>query len=269
MPKQITKTIVALLIDHSAWMKLIKAETIVGLNSFLDTLEREADDLVELISPEEDDDGAAAPLCPAKLSDVRRLTAETYTPCGGRALIDECFAAIRAAENKIIRQRNNAQVVIVLHTGSDDRILADPRIEDLQRLIARRKAEGWQFLVLGVEVDPYFLARDLALDYEAAISCSGPTGAVCGMTAAAKAVSVFARGGSASVRLAIPRREMPTVQQAKANAEQELTGRAARIGGPSIRPRPSIDLSMVATLVRQFEERAPITLPSCCPCTGF
>jgi hypothetical protein len=76
----VTRTIVSFLLDRTGSMATIKDETISGFNVYLDTLEREAGDLVAFTLLQFDSRSIDTLYAGSKLSEVQRLTPETYQP---------------------------------------------------------------------------------------------------------------------------------------------------------------------------------------------
>jgi hypothetical protein len=77
MLDQPTTTIVSFLLDRTGSMAAIKDETISGFNTYLDTLERDAGDLIAFTLLQFDSQSIDTLYAGAKLSEVRRLTPET------------------------------------------------------------------------------------------------------------------------------------------------------------------------------------------------
>jgi hypothetical protein len=83
-------TIVSFLLDRTGSMETIKDETIGGFNAYLDALEREAGDLVVFTLLQFDSQSIDTLYARAKLSEVQRLTPESYQPRAYTPLIDAC-----------------------------------------------------------------------------------------------------------------------------------------------------------------------------------
>jgi len=178
-------TIVSFLLDRTGSMEAIKDETIGGFNAYLDALEAEAGDLVVFTLLQFDSQSIDTLYSGAKLSDVKRLTPETYQPRAYTPLIDACFKTIKATEETIARRRDKARVIVVFQTDGQENASREHNIEELRDLVERRKAEGWQFIFLGADMDAYETAGNFGILKEATLAYSGKR-SLRSMTAAAE-----------------------------------------------------------------------------------
>ncbi len=199
MPEQpAQKTIVCYLLDRNGWMELIKPETIASFNAFVDTLEERAGDRVEFTLMQFNEEAIETLCVSSAPTDAPRLSAETYQPNGGGALLDPFQIAIKMVEQMIIERTDNARVLLVLHV-SDDHGWCCLETVELRGVIERRRAEGWQFLLLAAEISGYSVAEFLGIETGATISFSGMAGSVSALTAAAAAAAAFANGRTARI----------------------------------------------------------------------
>jgi len=113
-------TIVSFLLDRTGSMETIKAETIGGFNAYLDALEREAGDLVAFTLLQFDSQSIDTLYSGAKLSDVERLTPETYQPRAYTPLIDACVETIKVTEETIASRRDKSRVIVVFQTDGEE-----------------------------------------------------------------------------------------------------------------------------------------------------
>jgi len=121
----------------------------------------------------------------AKLSDVERLTPETYQPRAYTPLIDACVKTIKVTEETIASRRDKARVIVVFQTDGQENASREHKIEELRELIERRNAEGWQFIFLGADIDAYETAGRFGILKESTLAYSGKQ-SLRGMTAAAE-----------------------------------------------------------------------------------
>src|SRR5262249_19970293 len=150
-----------------------------------DALEREAGDLVAFTLLQFDSQSIDILHSGAKLSEVARLTPETYQPRAYTPLIDACAKTIKATEETIARRRDKARVIVVFQTDGQENASREHKIEELSNLIERRKAEGWQFIFLRADIDAYETASNFGTLKEATLAYSGKQ-SLSGMTAAAE-----------------------------------------------------------------------------------
>jgi len=119
------KTIVTFRLDRTGSMEAIKAETLRGFNSYLDIFEREAGDLVDFTLVQFDSQSIDTLCLRAKLSEVRRLTPESYQPRAYTPLIDACFKAIKVTEDMVAQRRDEPRVIVCFQTDGDENASRD------------------------------------------------------------------------------------------------------------------------------------------------
>ena len=180
----------------------------------------------------------------AKLSDVERLTPESYQPRAYTPLIDACVKTIKATEETIATRRDKARVIVVFQTDGEENASRRHTLDELRDLIERRKAEGWQFIFLGADMNAYKTASNFGILKEATLAYSGKQ-SLGGMTAAAES------------SLGYILREEPArfSQRQKRAAGDQYTGRPNR---PNRKQWPF----RTAASVGRFP---PAILPSCTP----
>jgi hypothetical protein len=152
------RTIVSFLLDRTGSMADIKDETIGGFKAYLDALERDAGDLVEFTLLQFDSQSLDMLRVGAKLSDVERLTPETYQPRAYTPLIDACVKAIKVTEETVARRRDKRRIIVAFQTDGEENASREHTLDVLRELIERREAEGWQFIFLGADIDAYAVA---------------------------------------------------------------------------------------------------------------
>jgi hypothetical protein len=180
-------------------MDAIKAETIGGFNAYLDALESAAGDLVAFTMLQFDSQSIDVLCQGVDLADVQRLTPETYQPRAYTPLIDACFETIKRTEETVAQRRDQPKVIVVFQTDGDENASRKHTLDELRHLIERRKAEGWQFVFLGADIDAYATARSFGILEETAVSYSGKHSAIV-LREAANVFGDFATGRSRRVR---------------------------------------------------------------------
>jgi hypothetical protein len=166
-------TLVTFLLDRTGSMDGIKTETIGGFNAYLDTLEREAGDIVEFTLLQFDSQSIDKLHVGAKLAGVARLTAETYQPRAYTPLIDACYETIKVTEELVARRKDRPRVIVVFQTDGEENASREHSLDELRDLIARRKAEDWLFVFLGADIDAYAMASGLGILREETLAYAG------------------------------------------------------------------------------------------------
>jgi hypothetical protein len=163
-------TLVTFLLDRTGSMQAIKADTIGGFNAYLDTLEREAGDLVEFTMLQFDSQSIDTLYAGARLSTVERLTDDTYQPRASTPLIDACVEAIKTTEELVAQRKDRSRVIVVFQTDGEENASRRHQLADLVDLIKRRSDEGWKFVFLGANIDAYKTARAFGIADEATVA---------------------------------------------------------------------------------------------------
>lgn len=157
---------VTFLLDKSGSMNSLKRETIRAFNDYLDELRPNPDVVCSLhqfpdeegygrgvITTYEDQPSALAPA----------LTDQNFIPLGGTPL----FLSITHVLTKLYRKAPLARhVVVILTDGQDTGGHEGPAKE----LIRMRRAEGWQILFLGADINIDNMARLLGIDPKQSLS---------------------------------------------------------------------------------------------------
>ena len=165
--------LVTFLLDRTGSMDAIKTETIGGFTAYLDTLEREAGDLIEFTLMQFDSVSIDKLHVGVKLADVKRLTAETYQPRAYTPLVDACYETIKVTEELVVLRKDRPRVVIVFQTDGAENASREHSLDELRDLIALRKAEDWQFVFLGADIDAYATASSLGILREETLAYAG------------------------------------------------------------------------------------------------
>jgi hypothetical protein len=164
-----TTTLVTFLLDRTGSMRAIKSETIGGFNGYLDMLERDVGDLIEFSLLQFDSVSIDTLYAGAGLSNVARLTDETYQPRAYTPLIDACVEAIKTTEELVARRKDRPHVVVVFQTDGEENASRRHQFVDLVDMIRRHTDEGWQFVFLGANIDAYKTARAFGIADEATL----------------------------------------------------------------------------------------------------
>jgi hypothetical protein len=218
----VTRTIVSFLLDRTGSMAAIKDETIGGFNAYLDTLESEVGDLIEFTLLQFDSQSIDTLCVGAKLSDVKRLTPETYQPRAYTPLIDACIKTIKATEETIARRRDKLRVIVAFQTDGEENASREHTLDKLRDLINRRKAEGWQFIFLGADINAYAVAHSFGILKESTVAYSGKRTAIT-LRETASAFADFAQGRARRIRFTAAQKRAAGDRCAGANQDGNLS----------------------------------------------
>lgn len=157
---------VTFLLDKSGSMNGLKRETIRAFNDYLDELRPNPDVICSLHQfPDEDGYGRGVITTyedqPSALAPA--LTDENFRPCGGTPL----FLSITNILTRLYRKAPLARHVVVILTDGADTSGGEAPARELIRM---RRAEGWQILFLGANIDIAHMASLLGIDPKQSLS---------------------------------------------------------------------------------------------------
>jgi len=231
------KTLVTLLLDRSASMQEIKAETVTAINAWLAELRKSSDDmrfsLVQFDYHQGDVVKAShAPVgaVPASswiggtkqapfgrgfmaggamemqlektyeaisVKEVPDLTMDMFRPRGGTPLIDAAFATIRAIETSIAG-RDDIKVVLAIQTDGKEMHSTENTWESLKSLVTEKEAAGWEILFMGAGIDAYAEAAKMGVSRGKTLSYGKDMGATRAAFATTAEKTVLYSAGAAS-----------------------------------------------------------------------
>ena len=70
---------------------------------------------------------------------------------------------IRTTEELVAQRKDRPRVVVVFQTDGAENASREHSLDGLRDLIARRRAEDWQFVFLGADIDAYATASSLGI----------------------------------------------------------------------------------------------------------
>ena len=156
MPKN--TTFVSFLLDETGSMESVHAKTVDGFNSYVETLQKDAADMVfsfvSFNSNETNQRYIAEPL-----DAVAPLSHAAYCPDAMTPLIDASVKIIKATDDAVTQRGDNPNVVIVILTDGHENCSVEYDAADLAALIKEKTALGWQFVFLGADLDAFSAAR--------------------------------------------------------------------------------------------------------------
>jgi uncharacterized protein YegL len=189
------KTSVTFLLDRSGSMAAIKADTIGGFNTYLQTLKQDAEDIfftfLTFDSQSVDKIHVNMPV-----ADAQELSDANFQPRGSTPLIDAAYKTIKAVEKSL--NGSPAKVVICIQTDGEENASTEYTMAELNALIKEKHDLGWQFNFMGASVDAYAQAQQMGIPQMRAMSyMSMDAGATqSAFQAAASNARLYASGSS-------------------------------------------------------------------------
>ena len=149
------KKLVTFLLDESYSMMSIASQTLEGMNSYINGLREEKNDIIfNLVSF--NSFGVTKRIVDESVKNVKDLTSDNYKPDGGTPLIDAAYKTIEATERAAQKYDHAVDVIIVIQTDGQENQSSQYNAEQLRGLINRMQQKyDWQFVFMGAGIDAY------------------------------------------------------------------------------------------------------------------
>jgi hypothetical protein len=155
-------TFVSFLLDETGSMEPIKDDTLGGLNTYVEKLQRSGGDILfSLVSF--NSNRTLKRYVAEPIHEVRPLTAGDYQPSAMTPLIDASVKIIKATAEAVAKRKDDPAVVIVLQTDGEENVSVEYSAADLALLVKEKEQVGWQFVFLGAGLDAFAAARQAGL----------------------------------------------------------------------------------------------------------
>lgn len=182
------------LIDESGSMAHNQAAVIGGFNELIGSLSaKESETRVRASLAMFDLHGDSKPVrvkfADIPLEEVRPLTDSDYSPRGVTPLNDAVVKTIRAIGKRV---RKGERVMLVILTDGLENA-SETSTAEVRRLIAKREAEGWEFIYLGANHDVWAESQKIGLAKKGKAMAweASPAGASAAMRMTADRVAIF------------------------------------------------------------------------------
>lgn len=186
-------TEIALVLDRSGSMDMVKNDTVGSFNTFIEDQKKvpgkvaftlvQFDDVYEIVHDGKD------------LQDIPALTSLTYTPRGSTALYDAIGTTLNKLGARIANMQENdrpEKVVFVILTDGEENSSKEFNASNVSEMIThQREKYKWEFIFLGANQDAIISAKTLGINAANAMSYSS-TGV--GTQAAVEDMSSNVRG---------------------------------------------------------------------------
>lgn len=184
-------TEIVFILDRSGSMCGLESDTIGGFNAMIEKQRKEEGEA--LISTVLFDDVQEVLHDRVPLSEIEMLTENDYTVRGSTALIDAIGGAVKHITNvhKYIREEDRpAHTVFVITTDGMENASHRFSSREVKAMIEKKKAEGWEFLFMGANIDAVETAKHFGISEDRAVRYhSDSRGTAVNFRAAAKALS--------------------------------------------------------------------------------
>jgi len=160
MKKQKDITIV---LDRSGSMARIKEGTIEGFNDFIK--EQKSYESKSRLSLIQFNDKILKVYEGKRVSKRRYLDSDHFIPSGTTALLDAIGTAVESIEKRTFK-KSSIEVILVIITDGLENSSSDFDFQQIKKLIAKKKAQGWKIIFMGASEDSIAQADGLKISKE-------------------------------------------------------------------------------------------------------
>jgi hypothetical protein len=204
-----TKVTVQVVLDRSGSMGAIRGSTIEGFNAFLTEQRRLPGARFGLTQFDHDGGHPCIDVVyvDVPIEQVASLTEATYQPRGGTPLYDAIGVTIAALERRVPA----GKVVFVIVTDGEENQSREWTHQAIFDRIAGKRADGWEFVFMGANVDAYATSASMGIPANASRQFRANEASNLGAYASlAQATTSYRLGHTAAMVMAPEPEEEPT-----------------------------------------------------------
>ncbi len=191
---------ITLIIDRSGSMESMKKEVIGGINAFFDEQKKLPDSAT--VTYTQFDNVYEVVYKNSPLSEVPKLTEETFQPRGMTALYD----AIGKTLLSINPVNGEAQIVVIM-TDGEENSSQEFNQKTVKTIIESSKEKGWQIIFMGANIDAEKVSGALGINKDNTVT-----------------YAASASGATASLRSLSTKTSMMRSSYSSGNADWEIAG---------------------------------------------
>lgn len=158
------KTELVFILDRSGSMGGLETDTIGGFNSTLEAQRKlNGETRVSTILFDNQFEELHDRI---DLNDIRPLTSEQYFVRGSTALYDAVAMGIRKIANVQLAVKTTAladKVIVVIITDGYENSSRETSVAMLKKMIKEKRAEGWEFIFMGANIDAALAAGEIGI----------------------------------------------------------------------------------------------------------
>lgn len=193
-------TAILVVLDRSGSMAPLTHDTVGGFNSFLEHQKAEPGDAVVTLVLFNDRYEAVFNALP--IAQVEPLTARSYSPSGGTALLDAVGRGVNDLGRKLAGMAEKdrpGKVIVAIMTDGEENASREYTREQVRKMIEEQTSKyNWSFLFLGANIDAFGEAGKIGIGAANAMNfVADAQGVAASLGALSACVSAF-RGGKPS-----------------------------------------------------------------------
>lgn len=151
------RTYIAIILDKSGSMSIVKNETILGFNEQVQSIrkaEKDKENHRSIVSLVTFNDNVDVVFFNQPIDSLKELTADDYNPDGLTAMLDAVGYTIdRLKRETDTEDPNNAYLIIVMSDGMENASREYTRTDIAERIQSLQKTERWTFTYMGANQD--------------------------------------------------------------------------------------------------------------------
>lgn len=163
------------ILDRSGSMDLVRDKTVSGVNEYIQTLDKDNGDMVFTLAVfnSKGSFGSNSKLDieylydNQKISEVKPLTSEQYSPIGGTPLLDAIGTVITKIEGLYKGKKTKPDISVMIVTDGEENSSVEYTKEAIKKLIEDREKGNWGFAYLGANQDAWSVAGGIGIRQEA------------------------------------------------------------------------------------------------------
>jgi len=158
------KALITFLLDRSGSMASIKDDTIGGFNAYVDTLKAAGAGDIDFTFLQFDSNSIDKICVAVPVSQAPRLDERNYVPGASTPLIDAAYRTIKAVEKSLDGRPADTKIIVCIQTDGQENCSTEHTWFDLNLLIKKKTAAGWQFNFMGTGIDAYAQGEQMGID---------------------------------------------------------------------------------------------------------
>ena len=158
-------TSILMILDRSGSMSPLADDVVGGYNSFIAQQKAEPGDAVVTLVLFDHNYEVVYDARP--IARVEPLTKKVYSPGGTTALLDAVGRGVQDLGTKLAAMEESdrlGKVIVVIMTDGQENASSDFTRDQVKKLVADQKTNGWSFLFMGANMDAFAEAKKIGIE---------------------------------------------------------------------------------------------------------